>query len=75
MKKHFAPLAVAGVLTASLLAGGCGETESVVHETEIQGKDGSTTIREEKSVETTGDVPPVTTTPSEGAGTTTTPAP
>jgi len=58
MKKSLTYLASAGLLSVSLFAVGCGETEGVKTETEIKGPEGTTTVTEEKKVETTGEAPP-----------------
>jgi hypothetical protein len=67
MKKSLAYLASAALLSATMFTVGCGETESVKTETEISTPEGTKTITDEKTIETTGDAPAVApaTTPAE----------
>lgn len=73
MKKLLTYLASAGVLSVSLIAIGCGETDSVTTTTEVQTPKGTTTVTDEKKVETTGDAPAVVA-PAETPATPVTPA-
>ncbi|AMV39662.1 hypothetical protein [Planctomyces sp. SH-PL62] len=59
MKKLLTSLASVGVLSVSLIAIGCGETDSVTKTTEVETPKGTATVTEEKKVETTGEAPPV----------------
>ena len=59
MKSKINGLAIAGLLSASLFAVGCGETEGVKETTTATAPDGSTTkVTEETKVEKSGDNAP-----------------
>lgn len=59
MKKTITYLASAGMLSLSMIAAGCGETEGVKQEIQATAPDGSTTnVTKEVKVETSGDNPP-----------------
>lgn len=55
MKKAFAFLASAGLLSGLLLITGCGEESSVQHQETIKTPGGETQITEEKTIERSGD--------------------
>lgn len=59
MKKLLTYLASVGVLSVSLIAIGCGETDSVKTTTEVATPSGTTTVTDEKKVESSGEAPPV----------------
>lgn len=58
MKTTLTRLAAAGLMTASMFAAGCGETESTTRTTEVQGPGGTTTVESTDKVKQTGENPP-----------------
>ena len=58
MQKKLARLACVGLTSLSVIAMGCGETESVKEKTVVEGPGGTTVTEKTESVKQTGENPP-----------------